>query len=661
MLDERKLSRDFLYTHGLSNYRPLKDDQIRILHVLPRSPKDPIHASLEIVRLRDRPIYRALSYHWGPKKPPGKLYLQHGCVEITTSLEGALRQHRSQAVSVSLWADAVCINQEDRLEKAKQVAIMKEIYQMSQETLVWLGNPNAADDLAFRMISVLSQAHKELRITTNDWGAINQPLERVVASVQSLMPFELFRFGANVHDPAHAELATATTPTMTQAFSSLASICEKSWFNRLWVIQEVAFARSTRVFCGKHHATLNQLRRALEICIGLHVDHRTSHFVSGLPSKRMNHVSAVMDMARDFRTLGSPENHVQQFYAAFMTSTLIMRCTNVRDYVYALSALPFVAKDPSLYPDYAISTHLLWQKVATSILIRPSSCQDAAVCPAFVLALPSCQSKDRDQHSLPSWVPNFERLGLECRAKYAFYLEERIGNRSWAGGKHTSFRACRIGTDGIQLQGSCVGIISSTFPASQPRPRALNVFEWPGTQDRIEKGRERGACKLLDWYAYCLSSAISIDPRIEHETEFTTILMHGRPSKWDKPLDQTWDEVFRSWLALRKTETGDKCTADMLLSMRKHLVPFVQSNRLHCDHDQNRILSGTRDGRVCWIPKQARTNDLVWLFEGAPFPFILRRLRNGHYQIVGDAYVHGIMHGEAWLLREDELESICLE
>ncbi|RMZ34974.1 hypothetical protein D0859_00860 [Hortaea werneckii] len=84
---------------------------------------------------------------------------------------------------------------------------MKQIYQMSQETLVWLGNPNDADDLAFRMISVLSEVHKELKITTNDWGAINQPLERVVASVQFFMPFEFVRFGSNVHDPAHAELA----------------------------------------------------------------------------------------------------------------------------------------------------------------------------------------------------------------------------------------------------------------------------------------------------------------------------------------------------------------------------------------------------------------------------------------------------------------------
>lgn len=661
MLDEHKVFRDFLYNHGLSNYRPLKDDQIRILHILPRSPKDSIHATLEVVKLRDRPLYRALSYHWGQRKPPRKLYLQHGCVEITTSLEGALRQHRSQHGSVSLWADAVCINQKDRLEKARQVAMMKEIYQMSQETLVWLGNPNAADDLAFRMISVLSEVHKELKITTNVWGAINEPLEGVIASVQSLMSFEFGRFGANVHDPDHAELTSAVIPTMTQAFTSLASICEKPWFNRLWVIQEVAFARRTRVFCGKHHATLNQIRGALEICSGLKLDHRTSHFVSGLPSTKMHHVIAVMNLVRLFRTGGAPDNRVQQFYEAFMTSTMIMCCTNVRDYVYALSALPFVANDPSLYPDYAISTRFLWQKVATCILIRPSARKDAAICPAFVLALPSCQAIYCDQHSLPSWVPDFERVGSECRRKYAFYLDQANTTRSWASGKHTLFRACLTGSGKVQLQGSCVGTINSAFPASQPRPRALDVFEWPGNQERIEKGRENGASELLDWYVYCLSSAISIDPRMEHETEFTTILMHGRPSTWDKLLDETWNEVFRSWLALRKRKMGDKHTAEMLLSMRNHLGPFVRSNRLHFDHDQSRMLAGTRDGRVCWIPKQARANDLVWLLEGAPFPFILRRLRNGHYQIVGDAYVHGIMHGEAWPLREDNLEIVCVE
>ena len=104
----------------------------------------------------------------------------------------------------------------------------------------------------------------------------------------------------------------------------------------------------------------------------------------------MHHVGAVMSLVRLFRTGGGPDNYVQQFYEAFMTSTMVMCCTNVRDYVYALSALPFVANDPSLYPDYAIPTRLLWQKVATSILIRPSPRKDAAVCPAFVLALPSC-------------------------------------------------------------------------------------------------------------------------------------------------------------------------------------------------------------------------------------------------------------------------------
>jgi hypothetical protein len=41
-------------------------------------------------------------------------------------------------------------------------------------------------------------------------------------------------------------------------------------------------------------------------------------------------------------------------------------------------------------------------------------------------------------------------------------------------------------------------------------------------------------------------------------------------------------------------------------------------------------------------------SDKVLLLKGAFTPFVLRPLPNGQYQMVGEAYVHGMMHGE-WL------------
>ena len=39
--------------------------------------------------------------------------------------------------------------------------------------------------------------------------------------------------------------------------------------------------------------------------------------------------------------------------------------------------------------------------------------------------------------------------------------------------------------------------------------------------------------------------------------------------------------------------------------------------------------------------------DEIWLLRGARVPFILRRLSEDRYRIVGEAYVHGLMYGEA--------------
>ena len=38
------------------------------------------------------------------------------------------------------WIDAICINQEDDLEKSSQVALMGEIYKEAANAIVWLGS-----------------------------------------------------------------------------------------------------------------------------------------------------------------------------------------------------------------------------------------------------------------------------------------------------------------------------------------------------------------------------------------------------------------------------------------------------------------------------------------------------------------------------------------
>ena len=54
-----------------------------------------------------------------------------------------------------------------------------------------------------------------------------------------------------------------------------------------------------------------------------------------------------------------------------------------------------------------------------------------------------------------------------------------------------------------------------------------------------------------------------------------------------------------------------------------------------------------------------RRGDEVWLLEGSKVPLIIRRQREGYGRLIGDAYIHGIMYGEAF--RIDDCEDLMLE
>jgi Heterokaryon incompatibility protein (HET) len=67
-------------------------------------------------------------------------------VLIRKSLSNALSRVFNHLESKSrepryVWADAICIDQSNDVEKAAQVAIMCEIYQKSHQVIVYLGEP----------------------------------------------------------------------------------------------------------------------------------------------------------------------------------------------------------------------------------------------------------------------------------------------------------------------------------------------------------------------------------------------------------------------------------------------------------------------------------------------------------------------------------------
>ena len=83
--------------------------------------------------------YTALSYVWGDPAEKCAVFVNGNPMAVPANLGRALRQIRSEHTTVAIWADAICINQADIIERASQVAIMLDIYSAAARVFAWLG------------------------------------------------------------------------------------------------------------------------------------------------------------------------------------------------------------------------------------------------------------------------------------------------------------------------------------------------------------------------------------------------------------------------------------------------------------------------------------------------------------------------------------------
>ena len=133
-------------------YTPLADDPptIRLLRLLPGRRDDDINAQLQpysIAKAQNR--YITISYTWGHAElvPNRLIRCNDRLIFISENLFTALRTLRQHDHPILLWADALCINQDNTSERTQQVSLMGEIYRNSKETIIWLGEPAANEDV----------------------------------------------------------------------------------------------------------------------------------------------------------------------------------------------------------------------------------------------------------------------------------------------------------------------------------------------------------------------------------------------------------------------------------------------------------------------------------------------------------------------------------
>jgi hypothetical protein len=73
----------------------------------------------------------------------------------------ALREKKAMQAGLLIWIDALCINQEDTLERNQEVKRMRTIYRTAREVVIWLGEEGDESSRAMKLVKTLSKASDE--------------------------------------------------------------------------------------------------------------------------------------------------------------------------------------------------------------------------------------------------------------------------------------------------------------------------------------------------------------------------------------------------------------------------------------------------------------------------------------------------------------------
>ena len=193
----------------------------RLALLAPGTGNQPLRVDLRLIDITNSPFnYEALSYVWGAEKAQTPVICGQGELSITLNLERALRGLRLPSLTRCLWIDALCINQADLSERARQVEYMRLVYNYAKRVIVWLGPRSPVAQSAFDRAKELC-AYRATLLEAHGTHS-----DREVHNQVELMVAEAF-IAASERESAE----------------SLIQLFQNQYFERVWCIQEVVASR----------------------------------------------------------------------------------------------------------------------------------------------------------------------------------------------------------------------------------------------------------------------------------------------------------------------------------------------------------------------------------------------------------------------------------
>jgi hypothetical protein len=590
-------------------YRPIEETDangaVRLIHLHPGQNTDDIRCALTHVSLSDSPIYDTVSYAWGDATYSVPIICDGARLAIPRNLYNFLRQVRDVEKPLTLWADAICIDQSNIAERNSQVQRMRSVYSKARRVLVWLGPADDGSDEAMQLVQ---------RLNGRDARAGNPLLSFTGAGI---------------------------APVSHPVWGYLADLFNRPYFQRVWVVQEVALSQSATVLCGSSSASWEGLIQAGSYICTTGIDRflgRVGLYVVGnIEMARQDHLRSITR---------SPLNLLlrQQDCVA----------TDARDKVFALYGMSEDAfHELGLDPDYGIETAQLYRDVAVRIL-KKSLNLDILGAPRSLVPHGSVGE------TLPSWVPDWSNtkathslLRLETQPDGLPFKASRESSSS----PIFSFDCRRLGLEGYIVDSiSAVSLTLSNTEHVNTRAHFLNMWKQLALSFRTSQMQYHSVDRVTQ-----LRSQKTYQDQDPIDVFWITLRGGHNPEGVAKARKafRAWDKSFhalgplwfnKQYLLLFFLAAFGILTA---LAFVRHKLgidtPLVKPEFdfiNDCAIRQRRVFR-TKGGFVGLGPGSVEKGDYVVLCKGGKLPLVLRE-HGDDYELLGDSFIYGMMNGQRW-------------
>ena len=252
--------------------------------------------------------------------------------------------------------DAICIDQDDLVERDAQVKLMGSIYSKARQVLIWLGEGNEETDR-----DVLLSNEMVDRLSFYRPGIQTQQMLTAIEDAIIDVPFE--------------------------HLSAFARILRRQWFERIWIVQEVVLAKDAVVLLGHQQIPWEALVRTLEAIFEVNA---TGTLL--LEGPILGLFTPIMITHKKHNLLTTVENALLRE----LISTRALRSTDPRDKLFGLLGLVDKDATSDLIATYSMSAIEVFHNLTLCFYSRSG---------LTFLANASAVPIDHDVQT-PSWVPN---------------------------------------------------------------------------------------------------------------------------------------------------------------------------------------------------------------------------------------------------------------